>query len=94
VLAIDEKALGPDHPKVARDLNTLALFYESRDKYAEAEPLLKRALAIDEKALGPDHTTEAKIAENLALTLSKLGRDAEAEVYEDQAAKIRAKKNQ
>jgi tetratricopeptide (TPR) repeat protein len=61
-------------------------------KYSEAEPLYKRALAIDEKALGPDHPDVATIAENLALTLRSLGRDSEAKGYEDQAAKIRAKK--
>jgi tetratricopeptide (TPR) repeat protein len=79
---------------VAIGLNNLALLYKSLGKYAEAEPLYKRALAIDEKALGPDHPTVATIAGNLARTLRKLGRDSEAKVYEDQAAKIRAKKIQ
>ncbi len=52
-LAIREKALGPDHPGVATDLNNLAGLFEAQGKYAEAEPLYKRALAIDQKALGP-----------------------------------------
>ena len=52
-MAIDEKALGPDHPNVAIDLNNLGVLYDAQGKYSEAEPLFKRALAIDEKALGP-----------------------------------------
>ena len=35
-------------------LNNLALLYPA-GRYAEAEPLYKRALAISEKALGPEH---------------------------------------
>ena len=51
-LAIQEKALGADHPDVARTLNNLAVVYEAQGKYADAEGLYKRALAIWEKALG------------------------------------------
>ena len=54
-IAIDEKALGPDHPGLATDLNNLAALYQATGRYAEAEPLFQRAIAIDEKALGPDH---------------------------------------
>jgi len=77
---------------VARRLNCLASAYAGEGKKAEAEPLYRRALEIDEKALGPDHPKVAVIAENPARTLRKLGRDQEAKVYEEQAAKIRAKK--
>jgi tetratricopeptide (TPR) repeat protein len=45
VLAIIEKALGPDHPDTASSLNNLALIYHAQRKYAEAEHLTKRALA-------------------------------------------------
>jgi len=54
-MAIDEKALGPDHPAVAIRLANLASLLYDKGDYAGAEPLLRRALAIDEKALGPDH---------------------------------------
>jgi len=92
-LAIDEKALGLEHPDVARNLNNLALLYYHEGKYAKAEPLFKQALAIDEKALGPEHPDVAMMAENLAGVLRKLGRESEAKVYEEQAARIRAKMN-
>ena len=93
-LDINQKALGPEHPDVARDLNNLALLYDDQGKYAKAEPLYQRALKIDEKALGPEHPNVATIASGLAVTLRKLGRDAEAKAYEDKAAAIRAKINQ
>ena len=47
-LAIDEKALGPNHPNVATNLNNLAELYRAQGKYSEAESLYQRALAIDE----------------------------------------------
>ena len=47
-------------------------------RYAEAEPLYKRALAIREKALGPDHPDVAGL-NNLAELYDKQGRYAEAE---------------
>ena len=40
-------------------LNNLAGLYQTQGRYAEAEPLYKRALAIYEKALGPDHPRSA-----------------------------------
>jgi tetratricopeptide (TPR) repeat protein len=50
-LAIREKALGPDHPDVAKSLNSLALLYAKQGRYADAEPLYKRSLAIGVKAI-------------------------------------------
>ncbi len=41
---INEKAIGPDHPHVAADLNNLAGPYSAQGKYAEAESILKGAL--------------------------------------------------
>ena len=45
VLAINEKARGPDHPSVALALNDLAELYKEEGRYADADPLNKRALA-------------------------------------------------
>jgi hypothetical protein len=41
------------------------VLYHNQGKYAEAEPLYKRALAMMEKALGPDHKKVTKIRNNL-----------------------------
>ena len=74
-----EAELGPDHPVVAKRLNNLAkLLYESA-RYAEAEPLLRRALAIDEASFGPDHPSVATDLNNLAQLLQDTNRLAEAE---------------
>ncbi len=67
VLALLEKALGPDHPDVATALNDVAVMYEAKGEYVRVEPLYQRALAIREKALGPDHLAVAASLNNLAL---------------------------
>ena len=79
VLAIRQKALGPDHADVGESLNNLALLYANQGRFAEAEPLHERALAIREKALGPDHSDVAQSVNNMALLFANQGRFAEAE---------------
>ena len=64
---------------MGRSLNDLALLYEAQGRYAEAEPLYKRALAIDEKALGPDDPSVGTSLNNLAELYRAQGRYAEAE---------------
>ena len=83
--------MGPEHPNVASGLNNLAKFYYAQGKYAEAEPLFKRALAIWEKALGPEHPDLAQSLENYAQLLRKTNREAEAAKLETRAKAIRAK---
>jgi tetratricopeptide (TPR) repeat protein len=73
-----EKALGPEHPNVATSLSNLAGLYQAQGRYADAEPLLKRALAIQEKALGPDHPDVARSLNNLATLFTAEGRYADA----------------
>lgn len=72
-LAIQEKALGPDDPRVATCLNNLALLLHKRGDYEGAEPLYRRALAIDEKALGPDHPNVSMNLKNLVALLRAKG---------------------
>ncbi len=76
---------------MARSLNNLAGLYHAQGKYAEAEPLYKRALAIWEKALGPEHPDVATSLENYADLLRKTGRVSEAKEMEARAKAIRAK---
>ena len=78
-------------PDLAMSLNNLAALYYDETKYAEAEPLYRRALAIWEKALGQDHPNVATSLENYADLLHKIGRDAEASDMEARAKAIRAK---
>ena len=78
-LAIDEKSYGPEHPKVAIDLNNLAQLLQATNRLGEAEPLMKRALAIDEKSYGPEHPNVAIDLNNLARLLHDTNRLGEAE---------------
>ena len=69
----------------------LGALYREQGKYAQAEPLYRRALAIQEKALGPEHPQVATVLENYADLLRKMKRDAEADKMEARAQAIRAK---
>lgn len=73
------KAFGPDNPRLATTLNNLAVLYDEQGRYAEAEPLYKRALAIVEKALGPEHPNIATNLNNLVSLYLFQGKYAEAE---------------
>ncbi len=64
---------------MATSLNNLAALYKAQGRYAEAEPLHKRALAIFEKALGPKHPDVAQSLNNLAVLYATQGKYAEAE---------------
>ncbi len=90
VLAIREKALGPDHPAVASGLAGLAAVYVARGQYAQAEPLLKRALAISEKVPGPNHPATANILDDYAEALGNARKDSTS-LAEAKAMKIRAR---
>lgn len=70
-----EEALCRDHPNVAIDLTNLAALYYSQGKYAEVEPLYKRALMIREKALGPAHPNVVNLLENMAEFFEEIGED-------------------
>ncbi len=73
---------------MAMNLNNLALLYQAQGRYAEAEPLHKRALAIFEKALGPEHPDMALNLYNLALLCQAQDRYAEAEPLHKRALAI------
>ncbi|CAN0225770.1 unnamed protein product, partial [Ectocarpus sp. 12 AP-2014] len=76
--AIREKMLGPDHPKVAASLNSLAGLLTIQCRYKEAEGLYERAAAILEVALRPEHPNLAAIRKNWLGLLEKQGRHEEA----------------
>lgn len=54
MISTDILSLGPEHPSVARDLSGLAALYLSQKKFAEAKPLLLKALSIYEKTYSPE----------------------------------------
>ncbi len=73
------KSFGPADLRLATTLNNLAVLYDEQGRYAEAEPLYKRALAIMEQALGPEHPDVATNLDNLASLYLFQGKYAEAE---------------
>jgi tetratricopeptide (TPR) repeat protein len=93
-LAINEKALGPEHPDLATRLNNLAGLYLATGRYGEAEPLYRRAMAILDKSLPSDHPNLAVVRENYAPVLDELGRREEAAELWAQATAIRQRHEQ
>ena len=87
----EAEKFGEQDPRLATSLNNLAALYQAQGKYAEAEPLSRRALAIWEKVLGPDHPNVATALGNYAKLLRKTNRKAEAAKLEARAQAIRAK---
>ena len=63
----------------ARLLNQVGLLLLQKAQYADAEPLLRRALAIFEASFGADHPNVARGLSNLALLLRATNRLADAE---------------
>jgi len=60
-------------------MNRLGILFQTQARYAEAEPLYRRALAIAEKSFGPDHPNVGTDLNNLAELLRETNRHAEAE---------------
>ncbi|WP_420455615.1 FxSxx-COOH system tetratricopeptide repeat protein [Rubrivirga sp.] len=72
-LALDEAALGPDHPNVAAALSNLGGVLRASGDLKGAEAAYRRALAIAEAAYGPDHPDVATTLNNLGLVLRARG---------------------
>ena len=87
-LEIDEASFGPDHPKVAIQLNNLAQLLQDTNRLDKAEPLMRRALEIDEDSFGPDHPKVAILLNNLAGLLKDTNRLDKAEPLMRRALKI------
>ena len=54
-------------------LNNLGDLYRAEERYAEAEPILKRSLAIREKIAGPNDPSIVMALSNLAALYSNHG---------------------
>jgi tetratricopeptide (TPR) repeat protein len=73
---------------LATSLSYLAELYRSQGRYAEAEPLYRRALQITEQQLGAEHPDTATSLNNLAGLYRSQGRYAEAEPLYRRALQI------
>ena len=90
-LDIREKISDPDHPDIAKSLNSLAGLYMDKGKYNDAEPLYKRALDIRERIFDSDHPDIAKSLNNLASLYETQGKYDEAEPLYKKSLDIREK---
>jgi tetratricopeptide (TPR) repeat protein len=77
-----------EFPVASRLLGEAGSDMQDHGLYAQAEPLLQRALFIDEKRLGPDHPDGAIRLNNLARLYSAQGRHSEAEALSQRALAI------
>jgi tetratricopeptide (TPR) repeat protein len=87
-LRIDEAAYGPDHPRVATDVNNLGGVLRELGDLAGARAHYERALRIDEAAYGPDHPRVATDVNNLGNVLRELGDLAGARAHYERALRI------
>ena|GEM_PF-3175119 len=91
-MAIRDTVAGKEDLGVPGELQRLAVLYAEQNRFAEAEPVSKRALAILEKEFGQNNSVRTlPILDNYANVLRKLGHLEEAQTLETRAQAIRAK---
>ena len=78
-LAIQERALGADHPELTVNRSNLAALLMDTGRFAEAEPLMRDALATEERNLGPDDPSLTPQRSCMASLLGATKRRDEAE---------------
>jgi tetratricopeptide (TPR) repeat protein len=88
-LALEEAAVGPDHPDLASTLHNLAYACRRQALYDEADVLYRRATKILEKAQGPMSGNLASVLEGHAASNEESGKCDEAEALYRRALLIR-----
>jgi tetratricopeptide (TPR) repeat protein len=78
-IATIESAYGPEHPLLARPLNSLGSWLLGTGKADQAVPLFERAIAVTGKGDRAPAPDRAMFQQNLAVALDEQGRHAEAE---------------
>ena len=86
-----EREYGSDHPKTAKQVNTLAYCYLQQGKWAQAEHLYRRVLSVEEKAPKESQLRMDSTLVDLAHCCHAQGKLAEAEQLYRRAATIREK---
>ena len=69
---------GPEDPRLAATLNTLAVLYHAQRKYVQAESLYQHVVTLLEQTIGPDHPTLATTLNNLAVVYEAQEKYSEA----------------
>eukprot|EP00741_Cyanophora_paradoxa_P019219 tig00000215_g18555.t1 len=87
-LRLRKKALGPEHPNVAVEMQNLANLLHTQGDYAAARPMYEEALRVHRKALGPEHLYVAGTMQNLAILLEDQGDYAAARPMYEEALRV------
>ena len=90
-LAIQDKALGREHPSTALTLNNLGGLLALRGDFGQAEQMQRSALGTMEKVFGEQHPDTAAVLTSLSLALDRQGKIAEAEASFQRAVEISRK---
>lgn len=90
-LQLEELAIGPDSPDLARTLNELGVLHYLQNDLEAAESLLKRSLEMREATLGSDHPDIAQSLNNLAALYNDRKQYDKAEPLYERALQIRLK---
>jgi serine/threonine-protein kinase len=93
-LSLDRARLahGPEHPQVARALDTLGWILHRSGDYAAAEDVHRRALALHRRLQAPDSLEVAGSLERLGLVLRVRAKLPEAEALLQEALALREKR--
>lgn len=84
--------LGADHPDTLRAMINLSVLYQDRERFDDAEALLKQILRSVDVKLGSNHTDTLSAMNNLAALYTRRGRHDEAmPLFEQVLAARRAK---
>jgi tetratricopeptide (TPR) repeat protein len=79
------KEAGPEDPRLAATLNTLALFYHGQQQHAAAASLYEQVLRLLEPVLPPEHPSLVTTLNNLAVLCEAQGDYARAELLYQRA---------
>lgn len=80
-LAIQEKALGPEHPIALTTLDTLAIAFQLDERFPEAEALFRRELEARRRSEGERSPQLPRILTSIAFTLGQQNKFAESETF-------------
>jgi serine/threonine protein kinase len=87
----EREKVGVSRAELGTTLDNLGDVHRYRGKYAQAEPLLRRALEARRDANGPESKEVAQTYNNLALVMNSLDKQKQAEEFEREALRIRRK---
>src|SRR5262249_35135427 len=87
-LAIQKKALGTEHIRVAQTINSIGMLYTVEGRFAEAEDFARQGLEMRAKLLPPNHPGIAVSLNSLGWLYFRQSKYSEAAAFFAQALNI------